>query len=210
MDFSNLKGKLIVFSGLDGSGKSTQAKILRKSLYHEGRNVAAHQSILTASNVITERFTKSKEIQINQWCGTDAFCFTEAINDVKIIQTKLYPKLLLDDSIIIRSRYICCWLAVAIASGASNTNVLLDIFSATVKPVIQFHLDINHYQAMERIKMRAKKVDSKENEEFLCEFHRAYEVALKLFNHKIVRIDATMSVKKITDIVRTETNNAIN
>lgn len=100
-NFKDLKynGKLIVFEGLDGSGKSTQTKLLKKYLEQNGVNVYLY-------NFIGSEFIKPYLLKM-KWENCDPYTTSliYAMGLSELINRKVIPKLK-QGSVVILDRYI--------------------------------------------------------------------------------------------------------
>lgn len=188
-----MKGKFIVFEGIDGSGKSTQAKLLHKSLISNGL-----ECILTfeptnqnygkkiRDSFSTERLAPSTELQY----------FT--LDRKEHLEDLVIPTL--EKGIhVISDRY---YFSTAAYQGAREVFDYREILEAQmhefIKPDICFLLDIDIDVSYSRIENRGT-ANSFENIEYLKKVHSIFQEikANKDYNSTIVNIDGNRTQELI-------------
>lgn len=177
-----MKGRLIVFEGIDGSGKSTQAKMLHE--YFLSKNI---KSVLTfepteglygkkiRDSFLSERLSKEEELSL----------FT--LDRKEHLEKFVVPQI--EDGIaVVMDRYYYSTAAYQSAGGADIKSVLSEQESFAMKPDITFIILISVKEALQRIMERGK-ANSFEKEYELMKVYEAYK---SIRSDEIVFIDASL------------------
>jgi len=187
----------ISFEGIEGSGKSTQAKLLSENLRSKGYNV-----LLTEEPGGTKIGHKIREILLNPENSMNPLtelllysaCRAEHVREV------IYPALM-QGSIVICDRFSDSTIAYqGYARGIDLTviEILNDIVAPGLKPFVSFLLDIDIKEGLRR-NMKAQKGDRFELE--TIEFHnRVRNGYLKIAKEEPLRvkvIDASKGVEEV-------------
>lgn len=189
---------LITFEGIDGSGKSTIAKIVYKELKKEFKVVLTKEPTNT---FLGETVKKSFKENVSLFTEALLFLSDHATHVEKI------KKLLKEGKIVISDRYSNSCFAYQGATlkqnlgkfGINSIKWLREISSPfELVPDITFLLDISPEIAFKRISKRTKKTKF-EKIEFLKEVRENY---LKLANEKrFIVIDGEKSIEEIKEEV---------
>ena len=144
-------GIFIVFEGIDGSGKSTQSKMLKKHLEKK-----SYKTFLTQepSNSAIGKLIKKSINSGKKNISSEAIALLFAADRAEHIK-KIKRELEKGKSVIC-DRYYYSSLAYQGASGLS-LSWLMEINKFAIKPSIAFYLDIPPEKALERIKKRKTK-----------------------------------------------------
>ena len=185
------KGVLIVFEGIDGSGKSTQAKILLKKLQEQGFPAVYYrepsdsrwgQEIKRKAR-FADSLTPQEELEL--------FQKDREAN----VETNLKPSLERKE-VIILDRYYFSTIAYQGAKGIDPESIRKRNEGFAVKPELVFILDIEADQGLERIEDRDHKDMLFERVEYLVKVRKIFQS----FNgDNIYHIDATQSVERIAE-----------
>ncbi|MCQ2972434.1 MAG: thymidylate kinase [archaeon] len=172
--------KLIVFDGLDGCGKDTQAKIVYEHYAKQGKNVVlrSHPSkdnfFGRQSKAALERTGKVNKALATVFFGADA---------IRSVIKYSHKK---DIDILIFSRYV---LAVMYLPSSIKEPVYK--FVCKVLPVSKymFFLDISPEVSLKRIRSRNEKEEMFENKEAMIECRQKAESVL--YNWNVINADGT-------------------
>ena len=183
-----MKAKFIVFEGIDGSGKSTQASLLHKVLKEKNIN-----SILTyeptdknhgkkiRDSFSGERFSKEEELRL----------FTldrkEHLNEIIIPSLNHGKHVILD-------RYYYSTAAYQGASGFDYKNILKEQCDMFIKPDICFFLDIDVNISSKRIMENRGHKNAFEEINYL---DKVYKIFKNIDSDEIIHIDASESESTI-------------
>jgi dTMP kinase len=191
------KGVLIVFEGIDGSGKSTQAEILLKKLHEHGYSAVYYrepsdskwgQEIKRKAR-FADSLTPQEELDLFQ---------KDREENVK---NNLKPSLERKD-VIILDRYYFSTIAYQGAKGIDPESIRNRNEAFAVKPDLVFILDIGASQGLERIEDRGQKDMLFEREEYLAKVGQLFQ---SFEGDNIYHIDATQSVERIADQIEKTT-----
>ncbi len=183
------RGFLIVFEGIDGAGKSTQAEILMKTLQEKGFNVvyfrepskgkwgreikrkAAHPDSLSPEEEL-ELFLKDRK---------------------ENVEKNLKPALK-EKKIVILDRYYFSTIAYQGAKGIDRERIIKMNERFVAKPDLVFFLDVDPQEGLDRIKNRRKKDKLFERAEYLV---KVREIFKSFQGDKFIHIDASKPKKEI-------------
>ncbi|MFT6106235.1 MAG: dTMP kinase [Rickettsiales bacterium] len=190
--------KFITFEGVEGSGKSTQTKMLKE--YFDDKEVS---SILTREPGGTRVAEEIREILVNGGVDKmDGVCetllnFAARRNHVE----KLIKPALLKGEIVICDRFFDSTIAYQRFGQNVDPKIVNDIQEAAIgsfAPDITFLIDIDVEVSFERIKLRA---DNNRYEKMDRDFHqRVRQGFLKIAKEnpkRFVVIDGNQNVEKI-------------
>lgn len=191
-------GKLIAIEGIDGSGKTTQAKILCGELEKKGHKVLCTKE---PTDEPTGKFTRqalSKEIDVPAVAIQYLYGADRAVHQIELVK---YLKL---GYYIITDRYF--WSSVAYGTSDMDTvdNYFLVAFSMLsfynrfLKPDITFYLKVSPKVGEKRIEEMAKKKEIYENTEKLNKIVKGYDFLLKKFPREFILINGEQTVGKVT------------
>lgn len=209
---NNLKGLFITFEGGEGTGKSTQSKLLYDHLINKN------------SDVIFTRepggCLESEEIRkilingsINKWDPITESLLHNAARREHI--KKIIKPALLNDKIVICDRFIDSTMAYqGIGQGVSSKflNLLSNEITENITPNITFIFDMDIKESLKRANIRDK--DKKNRyEKFDDSFHkriRSYFKSLANTDKRYILIDASKSLEEINLLILKSINNLIN
>ncbi len=190
----NKKGLLIVFEGIDGSGKTTLAKLLTDRLAAKGHNVlftyeptsGRWGTELRKSFTANQRLGPEKEL--------DLFLRDRKEHVEQVIRPKLEK-----GYIIICDRYYYSTMAYQGARGMDPSLIEKSNEAFAPKPDILFLLKINPENALKRIQQRRKEVPN--NFEKLDYLQKVDEIFDDLTGEHIVRISAEQPIDRSLEII---------
>jgi len=195
----NKKGFFITFEGGEGTGKSTQSKVLYDYLNKKNIN-----SILTRE---PGGCIESEEIrnllvngEINKWDPITEALLHNAARREHIKQ--IIKPALLQNKIVICDRFIDSTMAyqgVGLGVSSSFLNTLSNEINENIKPNMTFIFDIDINVSLKRVKKRDKE-NMNRYEKFDQSFHnniREYFRSLINTEDRYILIDASKSIEEI-------------
>jgi dTMP kinase len=188
--FSHIKVmKFVILEGIDGSGKTAQAKLLYKFLRNEGKKVLLTEEPTHGKigKLLRNYYLKKVDYPL-----ADTFLFfADRAEHMEKIKEDLKKKIVISD------RYYHSTVAYQSAQGV-NVNFLKELCKLFPKPSLTFIIDCPAEIAIERIS-KSKKVKMKfEKLKFLKKLRKAYLKLPKLFSdEKIIVIDGRKSKKEV-------------
>jgi dTMP kinase len=184
------KGVLIVFEGIDGSGKSTQAEILLRRLQEQGVDVVYFRE---PSNCKWGRKIKKKALHPGSLTPEeelDLFLKDRRENVEKNLKPALKKK-----RVVILDRYYYSTIAYQGAKGIEEERIARMNEEFVVEPDLVFIFDIDPQKGLERIENRKKKYRLFEREDYLV---KVREIFRSFKGEKFVHIDALKSKQEIS------------
>ncbi|MCY4262428.1 MAG: dTMP kinase [Candidatus Dadabacteria bacterium] len=191
--------KFITFEGVDGSGKSTQAKLLADYLSRSGNKVflTREPGEGRLGELIRTEILDRKDISIDPYAELCLFCADRAQHVRELILPKLR-----DGYTVICDRYYDSTLAYQGSGREIDPDLVHRMATASslgVEPDITFFLSIPVPQALLRLEGRQKEKNRMDEES--SEFHRRVDEGYRhLIGKKIPRIkviEATVSPGEI-------------
>ncbi len=184
------KGILIVFEGIDGSGKSTQAEILLERLQEEDFNVVYFRE---PSKGKWGRKIKKKALHPDSLTAEeelDLFLKDRRENVEKNLKPALKKK-----RVVILDRYYYSTIAYQGAKGIDEKLIRRMNEEFVIEPDLVFIFDIDPQKGLERIENRRKKDRLFEREDYLV---KVREIFRSFKGEKFVHIDALKSKEEIS------------
>lgn len=184
------KGVLIVFEGIDGSGKSTQAEILFKRLQEEDFDVVYFRE---PSKGKWGRKIKKKALHPDSLTPEEElglFLKDRRENVEKNLKPALKKK-----RVVILDRYYYSTIAYQGAKGIDEELIARMNEEFVVEPDLVFIFDIDPQKGLERIENRKKKDRLFEREDYLV---KVREIFRSFKGEKFVHIDALKSKEEIS------------
>lgn len=199
-----MNGKLIVFEGPDGSGKTTILKKVNEKLTDEGYKLK-----LVREPGGTDISEKIREIiidndNINMAAKTESLLF--AASRAQLVEEKLRPALE-NGEIILCDRFVLSSLlyqGVGRGLGIDEVKAINDFATGDIKPDLTIFFNIDYKTAL--VRKRANfSADRLENEDF--DFHKrifdAYISIADRYKDDIKQVDATRSIEEVsTDVLK--------
>ena len=189
----------ITFEGVDGSGKSTQARLLAEQLRSEGRTVVHTREPGGTALGEEVRGLILGGGGVAPWA--EAALFTAA--RAQLVDEVIRPALA-DGADVVCDRYIDSSLAYqGIARGLGVERVLEVNLAATghLLPDRTFLVLVPLEQATQRRGSEPDRIEG-EGEEFATLVDRAYRDLAGIFAQRIVTVDGTKSPKEIAEEIR--------
>lgn len=196
-------GKFIVFEGLDGSGQSTQTKLLGDFLKKE-----RHQVILTKEPTLASQAGKKIKKILDEKIKIEPAELQElfARDREEHLKNLILPALAKEE-IVISDRYFFS----SFAYGALNLDLtwLIQLNNNFILPDLTFFLDASAKICLERIKKRKTEITLFEKKEKLEKVRENYRTILAKFDN-IYTIDGGQSIEKILKEVKEIVINKLN
>jgi dTMP kinase len=185
------KGVLIVFEGIDGAGKSTQAEILLKKLDELGYSVVYFRE---PSDSKWGREIKRKAQFADSLSPQEELELFQKDREENV-KNNLEPSLRRKD-IIILDRYYFSTIAYQGAKGIDPESIRKRNEAFAVRPDLVFILDVAAEQGLERIGDRGQKDMLFEREDYLVKVRRHFRSFRGDYIH---HIDATLPIEHIAE-----------
>ena len=184
------KGVLIVFEGIDGAGKSTQAEILLDRLKARGYDVAYFREPseskwgreIKKRALFADSLSPEEELELFQKDRREN------------VERNLKPALE-EKKIVILDRYYYSTIAYQGAKGIDHEMIKKANEEFVVKPDLVFILDIDAKRGLERIQNRKKKDKLFEREDYLV---KVREIFCSFEGENIIHIDALKPREEIS------------
>ena len=192
----NKMGKLITFSGIDGSGKSTLCeKIFR---YYNERCPSA-----MLSGFGNRIFTNELEIIAQDLQSTknevfsDYICNIAWLCDLSYTGINLISPLLKSGKNVFVDRYCLCAKVYSMATTTQHIEELFELYTCLPVPDICIYLSIDPCESMKRILNRDKKRAYYETENYLKKIKATYDEFIPKENYRIEIIDASQPLENL-------------
>jgi len=188
-----MNGKLIVFEGPDGSGKTTILKKVNQQLSKQG-----YKLMLVREPGGTEISEKIREIiidndNVNMSAKTESLLF--AASRAQLIDEKIRPGLE-------NGKIILTYQGVGRGLGIEEVKAINDFATDNIRPDLTIFFNIDYKTALVR-KRENFSADRLENEDF--NFHKkifdAYLDIAQKYNRDIKQVDATRSIEEVSSDV---------
>ncbi|PIW92243.1 MAG: dTMP kinase [Candidatus Nealsonbacteria bacterium CG_4_9_14_0_2_um_filter_37_38] len=171
-------GKFIVFEGLDGSGQSTQANLLKDFLLEKNFNV-----ILTKEPTQDSEAGKKIRKILDKKAGVQPLQLQKLFaQDRKEHLENIIIPALKEGKIVISDRYFFSSFAYGSASGV-NLEWLIKINDEFLLPNLTFILKVSPKICLGRIKKRGDKITLFEEKKELEKVWEVYKILPKLFEN---------------------------
>jgi len=196
MEKNTFEGKFIVFEGLDGSGQSTQAGLLKEFLMKKGFNVVLTKEPTLYSEA-GKRIRKilDKEIKVSPKELQELM-----VEDRKEHLEKVIIPALKEEKIVISDRYFLSTFAFGSADGL-DLQELIKMNNQFLYPDTVFLLKVSPSICIERIKNRGDRVDLFEKEGKLSEVWKTYKILPDRLENIFI-IDGEKSIEKVFEKVK--------
>lgn len=184
------KGILIVFEGIDGSGKSTQAEILMEKLQSKGFDVVYFQE---PSKSKWGREIKRKALHPDSLTPEEELDLFQKDRQENV-RENLKPALA-KKKIVILDRYYYSTIAYQGAKGIDKNHIRRMNEEFVIRPDMVFILDIDPNEGLKRIEDRKKKDKLFEREDYL---KKVRDIFRSFKGENIIHIDALKPKEEIS------------
>ena len=208
---NNLKGIFITFEGGEGTGKSTQSKLLHE--YFINKNI---DTILTRE---PGGCLESEEIRnilikgnLDKWDPITESLLHNAARREHIM--KVIKPALLENKIVICDRFVDSTMAyqgIGLGVNASFLDILSNEITEGITPNITFIFDMDIKTSLKRASIRDNKCQNR-YEKFNEEFHkkvRNYFQSLTKIDKRYILIDASKNIEEISSKIIKSLNDII-
>lgn len=200
------KGKYIAFEGIDGSGKTTQANILKTHFAEKKKNVVLTKEPTTKPPVgsLIHSFIKGR---IKMPPVSIQYLFAA---DRQIHQKEIIEPVLEEGDLVISDRTFWSSVAYGILDKQENSEELnnkevllvsesiLSMYHQFIAPDITFYIKVKPATAMKRLVGMKRKKEYYETLGKLKNIEAGYEWLAKKFLHEIAVIDGEKSIEEVS------------
>ena len=191
MEKNNFSGKFIVFEGLDGSGQSTQASLLKDFLLEKGYEVVlTKEPSLESESGRKIRKVLSKEIKISSKELQKLFAEDRKAH----LENTIIPALK-QGKAVISDRYFFSTFAYG-ASDGLDLEWLIEINDQFLFPDLTFLLKVGPKVCIDRIIKRGEGIDLFEKEEKLASVWETYKILPNRFENVYI-VDGERSIEEV-------------
>jgi len=190
---STMKGVFICIEGLDGSGKSTQAKLLTKKLCKAGYNAifTAEPSQGKIGKFIRKRLFEQERMPIT----VEALLF--AADRIEHVQNIVLPALK-EGKIVISDRYVYSSLAYQGSAGL-NLDWIENINKNAQKPDLSIFIDVAPEVVLERLKRKKSVMENLQTQRKVQEIYQKY-----IEKGELKRVDGSKSKNEVLEALHAE------
>lgn len=191
-------GKIIVFEGIDASGKTTHARELVEKLTKDGvRAVYTKEPTDGEVGKLIRRILSAEE-KVPPVALQYLFCADRAVHQEQIIQQ------LKDGYIVVSDRYLWSAVAYGIADMGGVTDFyltahsVLSFYNQFMSPDYTLFLDVEINEAVKRIETSHKHHEIYDNREKLVKIKDAYGKLIEKFPEEFIVIDANLPIDAVS------------
>jgi dTMP kinase len=196
----------ISFEGIEGSGKSTQIKLIEESLRQKNFNVTTLREPggTKFGEKLREAILESK-VPLHPLAECHLFLASRA----QLLKEKVLPLLLQPGHVVILDRYMDSTLAYQGKARRLGYDVVLNLHKndpLNLMPHRTYFLDISLEASMHRQAVRGQHKDyfESENHQFYSELIQGYRDMANLFPERILKIDATKSMNDVQSLIQAD------
>ncbi len=194
---------LIAFEGIDGSGKTTGARLLRRWLSRQRHTVFTQWN---SSKIVSSAIKKGKR---KRALGPHAYSLIHAADFAERYENIIVPALA-EDHHVICDRYIWTGIARDVARGC-NREPVEAMYDFACAPDITFYVRLDPAIACSRKKGKPKYYEAARDifprcdaSEAFCLYQAHVAKAYESYADRFVVIDGTLSPKKQQKLIRAE------
>ncbi len=193
-----MKGKFIVFEGIDGSGTSTQIKLVTSYLFDKNKNYDVYLTREPTRNFkeIREKLKSGKDVNQNAEWYANAF-----LKDRKYHVNNYIIPMLEKGTHVLSDRYKHSTLAYQSTQGM-DLNKLIKMHEGLIIPDITFILDCPVEDAFERRKNEGATEIFDRDKEFQEKLRKKYLDLVFYLDEKIVLICAKRHIEEVFEDIK--------
>jgi dTMP kinase len=201
-DYTQNKGTLISFEGIEGAGKTTQIELFSDFLSHNGFTVHNFREPGSSplGEEIRELLLRPKEL-LNPF--TELHLFIAARSE--LIDKTITPLLKKEDQIVILDRFIDSSIAYqghGRGIGAEVVQLLHSHGPLSLRPDLTFYLDIDWNESMRRLSSRSKDYFEQSSADFFNRVRNGFLEICDQSPQRVKKIDAALSIESVQDQLR--------
>ncbi|HEX5727630.1 MAG TPA: hypothetical protein VFX98_19315 [Longimicrobiaceae bacterium] len=185
------RGAHIAFTGIDGSGKSTQAGLLRRSLEDQGYCTYLMESKEDFVGNTMRVLAARRGLVLRDYYSNEQTDLARAFDTLRH-HTQMIVPLTESGAVVVQPRSGYCRVAAAAAFGSRNVEQVQEVILFAGEPHLTVWLDVPTGYALERIERRG--IDTEPPE--LLNRYRECLTALSR-RHSWVRVDGTGPVEEV-------------
>ena len=194
-----IQNKFISFEGVDGSGKTTQSKMLADLLITNNAKV-----VWTREPGGLDVAEKIREIVVNNQLSNIAELFLIMAARKEHIYNIINPALQ-NDNFVVCDRYIDSTVSYQ-SSSTLTINDILDLhkkYMENLMPAMTFYIKVSYEVAMERINPRRDN-DRFDNlgRDFFRKLELHYKMLSEKFKDRIFTIDGNREMEEVHDVIK--------
>lgn len=190
----NRRGLLIVFEGIDGTGKTTQIKLLAEKLFKKGYDVVA-----TREPTDGQYGKKIRELYANRQACSPEEELRLFLEDRREHVRELIAPALAAGKIVLTDRYYFSTAAYQGAAGHDSAEIIRENEKFAPEPDLVLYLDVPVAVGIDRIKNgRQESLNDFEKEESLKKVAALFN---ELDRDYIKKVDATQRVEAVHECV---------
>ncbi|WP_181444665.1 dTMP kinase [Bacillus sp. 03113] len=198
------KGKLIVFDGVDGSGKSTMLEMLANKLRNEGEDVLVTMQPtpeMRKFHIFKTFIYKPEKRQLVDYRALQLYMLADRMQHFK----EIIEPALKEGTYVLSDRYIFTMLATMLARGNQPESWLNELLPSIRMPHATFIMDVDLETCIQRIKERKSFEDSYVEREHLKKSLESYLTIANDFGLKVInssKLGINQAFSKIEEPIR--------
>ena len=196
-----MNSKFISFEGIDGSGKTTQIRLLEKKLSKVGENVIVLRE--PGGTFISEKIRSILLDKENVELSNEAECLLFFASRSQLVKEKIISELN-KGSFIICDRFndsTIAYQGYGFDMHVETLEAISNFATFSMQPDLTFYLDISTKVSLDRRKMiDSDRIESK-GSEYLEKVRQGFLSISDKYPNRIITIDASLSEQKINEII---------
>jgi thymidylate kinase len=152
-DFMNTRGLYITFSGIDGAGKSTIAKLINRNFILSGHETYICSEYENFSYFRLRAIASKLKVDVREYFGTNSVELSMALDSLRTYDLMIWP-LVNQGTVVVADRDIRDRIPKAKLFGATNIPELEQLLLQAAEPDFHFVFTLSIDEAMKRIEAR--------------------------------------------------------